>query len=281
MTRSNFTYAQGIESRWKRAFVRSVEAVTGSGKLGRLYDEFRAEDDGISTVWERCVRKLGINLDVRGSMARSLPEEGPVVVVANHPYGVVDGMVICHLVSQFRPDHRILINDVLAGIEDIRPYLLPIDFRETKEAIETNLRSRANAKKYLQQGGVVIVFPAGGVSTARRTFGPAIDAEWKSFTAKLVQQTGADVVPLFFHGQNGRLFQWASRVSLTLRLSLIINETRKRIGKQLRVSIGDRIPHEDLAAIKDREQMMQYLRETTYALGGTMSQPSTSPAGVH
>ncbi len=271
MTRA-FTYAHGIESRWKRMFVKGVEAVTGRGRLGRLYDEFRVENDGVSNVWDRCVNKLGVDLDVQGDITESIPEEGPVVVVANHPFGVVDGIVICHLVNKVRPDHRILINDVLAGIEDIRPYLLPIDFRETKEAVATNLRSRANAKKFLQQGGVVIVFPSGGVSTARNTFGPAVDDTWKPFTAKLVQQTGADVVPLFFHGQNGRLFQWASRVSLTLRLSLLINETRKRIGSSMRVTVGDRIPHQELAAVSDRERMMAVLRETTYALGGSESQ---------
>jgi putative hemolysin len=271
MPRETFTYAAGIDSRWKRFFVRGMETVTGGPRLWKLYEEFKKETE--PNVWTRCLQMLQVDLVVHGDPLASFPKAGPVVVVANHPFGVVDGMAICQLVSRVRGDYRILINDVLANIEDIRPYLLPIDFRETKQAVATNLRSRANAKKYLQEGGVVIVFPSGGVSTARRAFGMAEDAEWKPFTAKLIQQTRADVVPIFFHGQNSRIFQWASRVSLTLRLSLLVHEIRNKIRRQIEVTIGERIPAADLEAIPDREDLMRHLRETTYRLAPHSPRP--------
>ena len=86
-------------------------------------------------------------------------------MVSNHPFGVLDGLVICHLVAKVRTDFRVLSNSVLYRAEEIRPFLLPIDFAETKEALKTNLKSRAEAKAHLMAGGCLVIFPAGGVST--------------------------------------------------------------------------------------------------------------------
>ena len=108
----------------------------------------------------------------------------------------------------------------------------------------TNLKSRAAARAQLERGGAVVVFPAGGVSTAPDRLGlrPAVDARWQPFVAQLIQRSKATVVPIWFGGQNGRLFQIASHVSQTLRLSLIFHEVKARIGAVLPVAVGAPIP---------------------------------------
>jgi putative hemolysin len=117
-------------------------------------------------------------------------------------------------------------------------------------------------------GGCLIVFPAGGVSTTPSVWHKrAVDAEWKNLTARLISQGKADVVPVFFAGQNSRLFQLASHLSLTLRLSLLFKEVRDSIGHEVVVRVGEVIPYERLSKIEDRQQMMNVLREATYALG--------------
>ena len=160
-----------------------------------------------------------------------------MVVVANHPYGVLDGIVISWLVSKVRSDFVVLTNAVLMRAPEVQGFILPIDFSETEEAQRTNLASRAAARAQLEKGGVVVVFPAGAVSTAPDKLGrkPAVDGRWQPFVSQLIQRSKAAVVPIWFGGQNSRLFQIASHVSPTLRISLIFHEVRSRIGTSLPV----------------------------------------------
>jgi putative hemolysin len=197
-----------------------------------------------------------------------VPKAGPVVFVANHPYGVLDGIVISWLVEKVRSDFVVLTHAVLRRAQEVHDFVLPIDFSGTEEAQETNLKSRAAARALLDKGGAVIVFPAGAVSTAPDRLGlhPAVDARWQPFVSQLIQRSKATVVPIWFGGQNGRLFQIASHVSQTLRISLIFHEVKTRIGTLLPVAIGAPIPFEVLSHIKDRQAFADDLRARTYAM---------------
>ena len=117
------------------------------------------------------------------------------------------------------------------------------------------------------QGGLLVVFPAGEVSTAAGPFvRRALDAPWKPFTARAIIQTRATVVPMFFGGQNSRLFQIASHVSQTLRTSLLFNEVRNKLGRSVEVRIGRPLPYHEVAHLTDRHELIEHLRSLTYAL---------------
>lgn len=266
----NFSYA-GADDPWlKRLVIRGIERITGQPYLKRLYEEYLAERTPGGVFWDEAMARLGLTLDCNFGALDHWPRNGPLVVVANHPYGVLDGVVICHLVSWVRGDFLVLTNELLTRSEELKPYLLPVDFSETDDALHTNLRTRAAAKHHLMNGGCLIVFPAGGVSTTRSIWHKrATDPEWKNLAARLIVQSKAAVVPVYFAGQNSWLFQLASHISLTLRLSLLFKEVRDRIGSTLRVRIGEVVPHESLAALGDRGAIMQALRETTYALAAS------------
>ena len=265
-----FSYAEAGDPIFKRGLIRLIEKLTGQPKLKRLYlDVQRARRPGES-FWAGAVRALGLDVRYDRGALMALPQNGPLVVVANHPYGVLDGIVIAWLVEQRRGDFLVLTNAVLQRAPEVRDYVLPIDFSETRRALETNVASRAAARAHLDKGGAVIVFPAGGVSTAPDRLGrrPAVDARWQPFVAQLVQRSKASVAPIWFSGQNGRLFQIASHLSLTLRLSLIFHEVKARIGAALPVAIGAPIPFAEIAGIKDRQALADWLYERVYALGG-------------
>jgi putative hemolysin len=262
-----FSYASEEDSAFRRLVIQVIERVSGQPKLKRLYLENQSDPRPGESFWNAAVRKLELQVEFNREALSEIPREGPAIIVANHPFGVLDGIVACWLVAQIRDDFKILTNALLNRAEEIRPYMLPIDFEETKEALETNLKSRAESKAVLDNGGVLIIFPGGTVSTtptvlARR----AKDPEWKNFTAKMILQGKAPVVPIFFAGQNSRLFQVASHLSMTLRLSLLFKEVHDRIGGALQFRIGKRIPHDELKVFKDRTQLMEFLRKKTYAL---------------
>jgi putative hemolysin len=262
----NFSYATEEDPRLKRLLIRAVERMTGQPYLKQLYDEHRSRPVAGEDFWAAAIRSLELKIDCNEEALRMLPGSGPLVIVANHPFGVLDGLIISHLTSKVRTDFLVLTNSVLYRAEEIRGHLLPIDFAETREALDTNLKSRAQAKAHLMKGGSLVIFPAGGASTAPRLWSKrAVDAEWKNFTARLILAAKAPVAPVYFAGQNSRLFQIASHISLTFRLSLFFKEVYDKIGSEIRIRIGGVIPFSELERL-DRKDLMAYLRTRTYAL---------------
>lgn len=272
-----FSYATAEDPRFKRFLIRVIERITGQPYLKWLYEDNRDNPIPGESFWDAAIRKLELKIVFNEEYLAKWPKTGPLMVVSNHPYGVLDGVVISHLVSKVRDDFRVLTNSVLYRAEEIREYLLPIDFSETEEALKTNLKSRAEAKAHLLKGGCLVVFPAGGVSTTPTVWHKrAIDTEWKTFTARLITQAKTPVAPVFFAGQNSRLFQVASHISMTLRLSLIFKEVHDRIGSEVHVRVGAPVPFEQLPSMGDRHAFMNDLREMTYALGhGVPTPPRT------
>lgn len=263
----DLSYAAYFHDPLKRALVRAVERATGQPKLRRLYDRYRTGELGETGFFEAAIRLL--ELDVRFDPARlaAMPAEGPLVIVANHPFGVLDGLVISWLVGQRRGDFRVLTNSVLDAVPEAKPWLLPVDFAGTREAAAANVAMRKAALAHVRAGGCVIVFPAGGVSTTPGPFDPlAVDDDWKPFTAKLITQGRAAVTPVFFEGQNSRLFQIASHLSIELRLALVFREVRRRMGSVLTVGIGETLSPAMLEAAGKRRDLMTFLRERTYGL---------------
>ncbi len=219
---------------------------------------------------------MDITLKYDRKKLASIPKTGPLVVVANHPYGVLDGLIINMMMNKVRPDYKVLTNSVLCQIEETKDNLLEIDFASTEAALQTNLSTRKAARDLLKNGGAIAVFPAGGVSTIP-TWKDRVaqDTAWQTFIAGLIQSSEATVVPIFFEGQNSRMFQMASLVSPTLRLAMFFKEVADKIGWTIGVKIGDAIPFEKIAPIKNRADLCHELRTVTYKLGGmdTLSAP--------
>ena len=263
----DITYATSVRSRSGRALVRVLENATGRIGLIRRAQGYEREVAAGKDFWGVMVARYGLSLDVVGGSLDNIPARGPRVVIANHPYGILDGLMMGHILSIVRGDFRILANSVFRRAEDLDRVILPISFDESKEAMRVNLETRKESLRYLASGGAIGVFPGGTVSTGARPLSPPMDPGWRSFTAKMVAKSGAVVVPIFFDGHNSRLFQFASHLHSTLRLALLINEFKQRVDEPVRVVIGQPIAAEKLAArAGDARAMMDFLRAETYAL---------------
>lgn len=265
--RARLSYSNPTDPLLRKIVIGAIELATGRVKLEKLYNEVRQMRLKPVDLWGAALQKLDVKLDFDAAQLAKVPTEGPVVFIANHPFGVVDGLILGHLVSRVRDKFAILVNEVICKEEQLNDFLLPIDFRETKEAMQTNLRSRQETMERLKRGEALAIFPAGGVSTSPKLFGKAEDLEWKRFTVKVIQQTKATVIPIYVHGQNSRLFQMASHISLQLRLSLLLNEIRNKMHKKVRITIGDPIAYDALSQATDRQNMLEYLRKVTFDLG--------------
>lgn len=250
----------------RQLVVRAVEQVTGQPRLQRIYDEYRLVEKDDDNFWQSAIERLRLTVNYDSHRLNAIPAEGPLIVVANHPYGVLDGIAIGYLTSQVRSDFKVLANASLGRAEALRPYLIPISFDETQAAVRANVEAKRAAVRHLTNGGSIVIFPAGGVSTAPKVFGRAVDAPWKTFTGRLIATSGATVVPMFFEGQNSWLFHLASRFSQALREALLLREVVRRIGADITAHIGAPIPFADLTNWPDRLALIEHLRELVYGL---------------
>ncbi len=264
----DISYAYSAQTRGGRAVIRVLENATGRLNLirraaGYEDDVARGED-----FWKVMVDRYGLSMDVVGGSLANIPKSGPLVMIANHPYGILDGLMMGHLLSEARGgDFRILAHKIFRKAEDLDRVILPISFDETKEAMALNVETRKTALSYLAGGGAIGVFPGGTVSTSLKPFSRPMDPGWRSFTAKMIAKSDATVLPVFFDGANSRMFQVASHLHYTLRMSLLINEFRRRVDEPVRLVIGQPIPREEIDAFKGHPKaMMDFLRAKTYAL---------------
>jgi putative hemolysin len=267
---SDFTYAAPEDAAWRRATIHAIEQLTGKPRLWRLYADY-CRDPAVGDFFAEAIERLSFTVAVDRRDLQRIPPEGPLVVVANHPFGVVDGLVLGYLLSRVRPDFRIVVNSVLYRLPELRPFLLPVDFAATRAAQATNLATRRQALADLAAGRAIAIFPGGTVSTAATPLGRAVDPAWKPFVARLVQEGRANVVPVFFEGQNSRLFQWASQLSMTLRLALLFHEVVNKVGHEVAVRIGAPLSYGQLAQFEDRRAIAEHLRGLTYARQGEES----------
>jgi putative hemolysin len=266
MTR-DISYASAAQTRTGRAVIRLLENATGRLALIRRARGYEAELAQGRSFWDVIAERYGLSLDVTGGALAHIPANGPLVMIANHPYGILDGLMMGHLLHRVRGDFRILANAVFNRAEAVNRCLLPISFDGTRDSLRLNLDTRAEALDYLARGGAIGVFPGGTVSTSARPFSRPMDPGWRHFTAKMIARSDAAVVPVFFEGHNSRLFQLASHAHATLRLGLLIKEFRARIDEPVRVVIGTPIAAAQLAPLKsDPKAMMEFLRRATYAL---------------
>lgn len=262
------SYETGVRSRAGRLFIRGLEALAGRSALIRAAAGYEDEVAAGADFWEVICRRYGIGLNLPGPGIANIPAEGPALVVANHPFGILDGLILGRILSAARPGgFRIVANQVFNRAEDVSRVVLPISFDGDRAALALNVETRRRALAHLHGGGIVGIFPGGTVSTARRPFGPPLDPAWKIFTARLAAKANAPVVPVFFDGTNSRRFQVASHMHYTLRLALLIHEFQRRVGGEVTAVIGKPIPAAEVTArSRDARALLDWLREETYAL---------------
>lgn len=263
------SYAGTFKNPIKVISIRAIEWLTAKVHLLRLIRAF--ERTGVpfgAPFWSKAVRQMGIRIDTPDSEIALIPKTGPLVVVANHPHGLVDGMIMGEMISRVRPDFKILTRSLLTGIPEIAEFMIPVPFPHEDNARELGLQMRNDTMAHLKAGGAIILFPAGKVAMSETFFGPSIESEWNVFTHKMIQRSGAMILPIRFTGQNSRAFLIANLVSDTVRQGLLLYEIKRALFKPQRPHIGAPIPASELDKWEGNPRgFLAWLREHTLGLG--------------
>ena len=270
MKKSNivFTFATSEVNFIGQLFIKITELFTGKLKLKKLYDEYISENRPPEFFWDDAVDKLKFNLITNFQDGSYIPIRGKLIVIANHAFGVADGLSICSMISKVRQDYKMVTHKVLRQADAVKDKILPIDFNGNKDALLTNINTRKEAEAVLQNEGVLILFPSGRIATKHnlKKLTKADDGEWKQWVSKLILKTKSPVLPIYFDGQNSQLYHIANKIGQTFRYSLCMYELKRKIGDEIYMYFGSLIPYENLSKIGDIKEITSYLRSATYSL---------------
>ena len=267
--RRSLTYSNSFENPWTRMTVKAIEWMTGKFTIIRRVRQFEQMGNlAGQSFWPATMKVMGIDLGTPSHQLDRIPQTGPVVFVANHPHGLVDGMILADLIGRRRTDYRILSRALLTGLDEAAAtYMIPVPFPHDPDAQEKMLHMRAQAMAHLERQGLIALFPSGAVATSATMWGPAVEGEWNVFTAKMIRTSGATIVPCFFTGSNSRWYQVANRISPILRQGLLLHEVVHSFDKPQAPIIGKPItPDQWQDRIGKPRDFMAWLRARALSL---------------
>ncbi|NOH94078.1 lysophospholipid acyltransferase family protein [Vibrio sp. AIC-3] len=253
-----------------------VEWATGLSKLDRLYQDRKNELSSFEFM-NYTLSALNIDYSVASGSTENIPEEGPVVIVANHPLGAIEGVILADLVGSVRKDVKVLANELLKRLPELDDLFIGVDVFNSKESKRTNAKAIRDANRHLADGGLLIVFPAGEVSSYRKGAKTLTDIEWSKSVAKFVKRHQATTVPIFINGKNSELFYQAGRVHPLLRTALLGRELLNKQATTISISIGSSIPYSEIKSFEKEMDIVNYLRLNTYL----MSQQDSPNTPIH
>ena len=263
-----FTFASSEVNFLSQQFIKIVELLTGKIKLKKLYDQYLLENNPPEQFWNDAIRKLKLNLKTNYKDGSYIPKKGRLIIVANHAFGVADGVSLCSIVSNIRQDYKIITHKVLRQAEAVKEKIIPIDFSLNRQAILANIDARKQAEQVLLNNGVIVIFPSGQIATKEnlKFTTKAHDGEWKQFVSKLIVKTKSPVLPSYFEGQNSQFYHIANKMGQTFRYSLLMFELTRKIGDTINLHFGRIIPYADFEKADSLIEITKLIRKKTYSL---------------
>jgi len=247
-------------------------------KVRDLYRRVQRSPEGFRL--EGLLAEMRVDLRVNPADRSRIPAAGPVVVMANHPYGVLDGAILTVLLTRVRPDVKVLTNFVLSDIPELQKHCIFVDAFQTDRPADSNRKALREAFAWLQQGGMLAIFPAGEVAHWQMPAGQIADPAWNDTAVRLIRRTRATALPVYFCGHNSVGFQLLGMIHPRLRSAFLLQEFLQQEGKDVEVRIGSAIPADVIDSVTDDREAIDYLRWRTYLLARRRKTEISWPLGL-
>lgn len=263
---------------YNRAFITCLEYLNGRLRMEKEYRDTlkkfeKMEEVGDPTPYfDVALDQIDITYKAVQGDIKNIPKKGPLIVLANHPFGIVDGLITGSIVHKQRQDLRILANHALQKAEPMQKWLIPLDDAGTKAAEAANRPAIIKAMRYLHKGGCLCIFPAGRVARPSRWGTQIDDYQWQEFAARMILSArkidiDLNVVPIFFDGQNSSLFHFSHIIRfMAMRRALIVSEALKKQGQTISVHIGQPHSVNDLPDAPSAKELTDILRKMVFDL---------------
>ncbi|MGA2499133.1 MAG: GNAT family N-acyltransferase [Tepidisphaeraceae bacterium] len=273
-----FSLSQPHAGRLRDLFTRTAERWLGLDGLNEVHAHATGRG-GAAEFFRRALEDLHVSYEVPAEDVRRIPTTGPVVVVANHPFGGIEGVVLAAVLSAVRTDVKLMANYLLGRIPETREMFILVDPFGGESAARANLQPLRECLRHLKNGGVLGVFPAGEVSHLHWRTGKVEDPSWNPAIARIIRISGATVLPIYFPGCNGKLFQLAGLLHPRLRTAMLPRELLKIRGSRIDLCIGSHIPPTRTREFGGDGELIEFLRQRTYVMAHRVraaSSPATS-----
>lgn len=249
---------------FKKALESGIEKSLALNQLNAIYESGRTEDP-IEFI-DNILAYLNIKIELNEHELERIPKQGAVIVMANHPFGGIEGLLMAKLIKQVRPDVKILANDILHRIPELRPLFLFVDPFGTKESIRKNLSGLRQIKSWLENAGALGAFPAGEVASFNPKTRKIQEPAWNQNLAKMAAAAKATIVPMYFSGSNSLSFHLAGLIHPRLRTALLAHQFVNKKNHTLKVSIGNPIRYKEYQHLETAAQQIAYFESRTFML---------------
>jgi putative hemolysin len=260
-----FTLLPNIPNALQKLLIQPIDWALGLTALETLHRQALCDDSSL-TYSSRILNRLKIRREYPQGDLMRIPAQGPLVVVANHPFGALEGLILLELIQHRRPDVKALGNHLLARIPELAENLIAVDPFDTPSSRTFNQTPIKKAIQWVRSGGVLIVFPAGEVSSYQNGSKHCVDPDWSPALSKLIRQLGAPVLPVYFRGSNSMTFHLLGRLNSALRTLRLPRELLNKRGRRIAFTVGTAIPASLLSTFGSPNEISEYLRFRTYLL---------------
>lgn len=251
----------------------SIMKVLRISKLNKIYNKHKHLKD--LEFFSALLDDFEIKFEIHDEDLARIPKTGSFITVSNHPLGGLDGILLLKLLTEKRPDYKIIANFLLHRIEPMKPFIMPVNPFEDRKDIKSSLSGIKSALMHLKEGYPLGLFPAGEVSTYKD--GKLIvDKPWEEGALKLIQKAKVPVIPIYFHARNSRLFYLLSKLNPTLRTAKLPSELLTQKGRVIKVRIGKPISVKDQKTYPKLQDFSNFIRKKTYMLANPYAKESLS-----
>ena len=241
-----------------------AERLLGLHRCQKLYEKIT--DCAPEDFAAQALQQLDVTYQLSNHDQARIPSSGACILIANHPYGGIEGLAMIDLLHKVRPDFKIMANFILERVPQLQPWLISVDPFGKKSTAGRNLAPLRQSLNWLRQGGLLVIFPAGEVSSRQSPSGEVTDPPWSPTLPRLARMSKAPVLPVFFPGENGRIFQWAGQIHPRLRTILLPRMLLNKRGKILNIKVGNLLTRKKIAEFTCDQSLSAYLRLRTYVL---------------
>lgn len=248
----------------KRPVASVLMSLTRINQLNKLYDKVKDKEG--QDYFNSLLKDIGVRYVAFAEDVARIPATGPFIVVSNHPLGALDGIIMTKILSEVRPDFKIMGNFLLNKIKPMQPYVIAVNPFEEHKGAFNSFGGMREALKLIRDGGCFGVFPAGEVSNKNNEYREVLDREWELPILKLIQKANVPVVPMYFHAQNSRLFYLMSRIHANLQTAMLPAEMMRKRCDPIRIRIGRPILPKILKEYDTPEELGEFLRRKVHMM---------------
>ncbi len=260
----------------KNPIASALMKITKINEVNNLYDKLKDKEG--KDFFDSFVKERDLKYVVFEEDLAKIPKTGPFILVSNHPLGAIDGILMCKILSELRPDFKIIGNFLLERIKPMEPFVIPVNpFDGDRKKFKNSATGMRHALEHLQEGGCLGIFPAGKVSNKNNDDGEIRDKEWEKPALKLIKMAKVPVVPMYFHASNSRMFYNIAKIHPDLQTMMLPAEMMRKRDKAIRLRIGKPVSVKTLEEQDSIEELGEHLQNKIYLLKSYYERRSTIP----